>query len=299
MPPEVGERRHRSRQRSIVVLLLALFVLALAAGYVGISMLTASAVSDAQAAENRSTELQAQISALSEVDQVQQQILNADSARQYAAAVETFWPLLYSSVNGLLPEGSTIQIFDVTMTPFGTSPASPTGPFDITGVGSIAFTAEVPFYVDAASFEDQLNTVPGFERARVSTVTVAAATVGAESAAVSGEGEAPDDSAATEGAPTDTYVLNATVVITYDALMMRYSPRWFGTDDESLESLEAYYVNFYEALLAGEGVPDGYPPLPVVTPPPFVPGQLAVAPVAGEPTPAPTVSPAPATEATP
>jgi hypothetical protein len=297
MPPEVGQRRHRSRQRSIVVLLFALFVLFLAAGYVGITWLASSAAADAQAAENRSAELQAEIAALSEVDEVQQQILNADSARQYAAAVETFWPLLYASVNGLLPEGSTIQIFDVSMTPFGTSPASPTGPFDVTGVGSITFTAEVPLYVDAATFEDQLNTVPGFDRARVSTVTVAAATVGAESAAVSGEGQAPDDAAAGEAAPTDSYVVNATVVITYDALMMRYSPRWFGTDDESLDSLESYYVGLYEALLAGEGVPDGYPPLPVVTPPPFIPGQVVVPPPVGEPAPAPTVSPAPTTEA--
>jgi hypothetical protein len=273
MPPEVGERRRTSRRRGAGVALLVLFLFVLAGLYALIWFRKEAATAEAAAEAERTAELQAEIASYSEVDVVKAQLANAESARQYAAAIELFWPLLIASIQGAMPSEVDPDEYVVSMPSFGGSPTSPESPFGRAPVGRLTFTINLAAPVDAVPVVDQLNTVPFFERARASVIT----TDTGEGA----EGGGPNGPAG--------WVLEGSVDLNYDILMQRYSALWFGAD--GADSLEEYYQSYYEGLLAGQGVPPGYPPLPVVTPPPFIPGQSGVV---SEPEP--TASPTPSEE---
>lgn len=280
MPPEVGARREKSRRRSLVVFFLAFFILLIAVAYVGVAYLNAQAQAAATLEAERTAQLQADIAALSEVDVVKAQLANSESARQYVAGVEMFWPLVLAAVDGAVPDDTQIQTIEITAPQFGASPPLASDAFGVAGVAQVRMTLAVPTYVAAADVEDSINTVPFFTRARATNVS-------ADSAG--GEGETGEEAAA-----TPIYLVDVTFTITYDALMMRYSPRWFGTDEQG-PSLEEYYQDYLDAMLAGGTPVTEYPPLPEVTPPPFIPGQQGVLP---EPAPAPSPSASPSAEET-
>jgi hypothetical protein len=273
IPPEVGQRRAKSRRRTVVVLLFVTFILFLALGYVGVAYLSLQAQAEAEAEAQRTAELQAEIASLSEVDLVKAQLANSEAARQYAASVELFWPVMLAAIDGALPEDARVQNMDFATTPFGGSPPLASDALGFPGVATVTLTIDIPNMTRAAEIEDSLNAVPFFTRARTTQGASSGTTV---------EGATADISSAS------TYLVDITFTVTYDALMMRYSPRWYGDDDFS-PSLEEYYADYLAALLAGAPLTE-YPPLPEVTPPPFVPGSGG-APPAPEPSPAPSPSP--------
>jgi hypothetical protein len=276
MPPEVGQRRAKSRRRTVVVLLFALFLLAIAAGYVFIAMLSAQAQADAQAEADRTVLLQEQIAALSEVDVVKAKLANSESARLAVANTELFWPLMLSAIDGALPDTSRVQSIQFAMPEFAQAPAGASSPLDIPGVSLVSMTVAVPAYVDASFVEDRLNEVPFFARARVSQVWQEDTT----------GGEDPDPDA------PPIFMMDLTFIVTYDGLMMRYSPLWFGADGQG-ESLQDYYEALRDSLIAGNGIGNDYPPLPEVTPPPFIPGVVGPAEPPAEVAPDPSASPTP------
>lgn len=267
LPPEVGERRRTSRRRGAAVALFVLFLMVVGALYAFIWLGKEAAIAEADKEEKRTAELQAQIESYSEVDIVKAQLSNAESARQYAAAVEVFWPLLVASLNGALPENVDASEWVISMPSFGQSPLPPESPFNREGVGRVTFNIRLSDPINAADVEESLNRIPFLQDARASVVTA--------SAGQDAEGGVTGPSG---------WVLDGAVSINYDVLMQRYSPLWFGTD--GADSLEEYYEDYYSRLLAGNGVPPGYPPLPPATPPVLIPGQSAV-----EPQPQPEPSP--------
>jgi Tfp pilus assembly protein PilN len=290
MPPEVGERREKTRRRGVAIFIFVVFLLLLVAGFVFLKMLAGQAQAEADRENQRTAELQAQLATYTEVDTINAQLTNSEAARQYAAAIELFWPLMYSSVNGALPEGTQVQTMSFDVTAFGTTPAPAADPFAQTGVAQVTLSAFVPDYATIATLEDSLNSVPYFTRARATAMTRPEALDSPEGGA-SAEGDQGD----AEAVPAGAYLVQMTVTVTYDGLMLRYTPRWFGTDEQGA-GLEQYYQDYYEALINGSGVPSTFPPQPEVTPPPFVPGTGGVAPA---PAPDPSASPAPSAEVAP
>lgn len=290
IPPEVGERRLRSRRRGIGIGFLAVW----AAVLVAVSFLAIqqrNSAQEAAAAEaERTVELQTTLAQYSEVDVVKAQLANAESARMYAAGLEVFWPLMLAAVDAGMPDIAQLKTLVFSLPPQGQSPADPSSPFARAPIGSFAFTAIIVDPADAKLVEDQLNTVPFFERARVTAVVLD------DSVTSSGEG-------AVEDGPV-IWVAEGTVDINYDALMFRFTPLWYGNpettvDEDGIETtvavnpLELYYQDYFEALIAGLPVPTYYPPLPEVERPILTPGNPPV-PVPTEPAP----EPAPSQEAT-
>ena len=268
MPPEVGQRRQRSRQRGGVLAFFIIFVLLLAGLYVGATFLKGQAQQAQAAEEQRTVELQAQIAAFSEVDSVKAELLNAESARQYAAGVEVFWPLIVASLETGFPDSVDVDVVSFEFPAFGSSPAVPESPFARSPIGKINFTVNIATLPEASEIEDQLNRVPFFERARVSAITQLTGAGGGGEVPVVTEGE--EEAPVVTGPITVGWAVTGTVDLTYDGLMLRYSPMWFG-EPEGTASLKDYYQDFYDALLAGGPLPSTYPPLPEATPPPFVP----------------------------
>lgn len=282
LPPEVEQRRKRGRQRGVVLTFFALFLLAVAAGYVLVAWQAAAAQLAFAEEEARTETLNAELASYSEVDVVKERLANADAARKYAASIELFYPLVVSSVVGALPPTAQLDTLTFSMPAANTSPAVPVSPLGIPGVGELLLSVIVPEPVDGPAIQERLDTMPLFARARVTTTEIQATENSGESA--------PIDSSL-----PPTYRVDIRVVLTYDALMMRYSDAWFGrevADDGSVtineNNLKNYYEELYEALLAGDGMPEEFPPLPEVSPPPFVPGVDGLAP---EPQPTPSPSP--------
>lgn len=289
LPPEVGQRRKRGARRAWALAFLSVFVLAIAAAYFYANMLARQAQDAALEEESRTAILNAQLAEFSQVDAVKAVLANGDSARQYSAAVEVFWPLLLSGVEGALPDTAVIETFQLGLPSFNQSPAQSASPFANSPVGTLLFTATVPSAVDASAVEDALNTVPFFDRARVTAVRLD------DESAGGGEGGAAEDG-------TLTWVIDGAVDLTYEGMMFRFQPLWFGVTEETSEGTEGeeasgapdvpplrdYYEEFYAALMANSGTPTGFPELPDATPPAFVPGlQGAVAPPSPEPSPTP------------
>lgn len=280
LPPEVGEKRERKRRRGVAFLLLALLVLAVAAGYVFTAMLVASAKARADEEAQRTTDLQNQIAALTEVDRVKAQISNAENARQFIAANEIYWPLLFASIDGALPEGVVVTDITHQLPDLGVTPPNPSGPFDVAGIGTVNVTLAVPGSVEISSVEDKFNAVPLFLRSYVTAIRE-----GDGGAVPEGTLDNP------EGAPT--YLVDVEITLSYEFLMQRYSQRWFGTDDEDVMPLLDYYRDFADRVAAGLPAPEAFPPMPPTTVPPFVPGQSGVvaAPESEESEPSPSPSP--------
>lgn len=268
LPPEVGERRIKARRRGVGVFFLIVFLLIIAAVYTGVLFLKNVAVAEADLESERTSQLQAQIAEYSVVDTVKARLNNAHSARQYAAAQEYFWPLLMAALEAGMPDEVQIEEYVFTPTPFGQSPPPSASLFARSPVATISFTGRITNPELSAAIENELNSVPFFERARVTAVAW----------------EDPESGEGGEGVATTVWLIEGTIDVTYDAMMLRYSPWWFG--EEGAESLEAYYREFADAIIEGREIPLDYPPLPVATPPVFIPGQGGV--VAPAPAPAPS-----------
>ena len=287
LPPEVDAKRQRTRQRSAAVGFLVVFLVLIAGAYLFVWSMERSAAASAAAEAQQTADLQAKIAEYAIVDVVKAQLVNAESARQSAAAVEVFWPLMIASLRAGMPAEAIVDSYKFTMPPYNETPPTASSLFGRAPIGVVSFKVHVTQPVVAAAIEDQLNTIPFFERARVVTIRP-------------GDGGTAEAQAgvAANAVPT-SWEIEGTIDVTYDILMMRYSPYWFGapaTDTTpELESLEAYYSDYYEALIAGNGTPPGYPPLPEVTPPPFIPAQTGTE----VPAVAPSASPAPSEGAAP
>lgn len=265
LPPEVGQRRERKRTRGLWIFGLTVLVIGLAGAYVWATLQVGAAEEQAEQEQLRTTQLQGEIAALTEVDQIKSRITNAESARMFVAANEVYWPLLLATVDGAVPEGVTVREVTHSLTPMGQTPTGAASPMDIAGVGSMRVTLVVPANIDAATIQERFDGVPMFTRTYVLDARQDNEGGGAESTD-------PDAEIVTR------YVLQLEVTLSYDILMQRFSPRWFGTDDESVKSLEEYYRDYAQRIADGKPGPTDYPPMPEATIPKFVPGQSGLPP---------------------
>lgn len=259
LPPEVEQRRTKSRQRRGAILGLAVFMFLLAGAYAYFAFDAKQAEADAILVEEETTRLNGQLAELSFVDRVKERLANAHATRLHAASQEVFWPLLMSSLMSAAPEDDFVREVLVTDANFLGTPAWDGRVLPVQGIFGLEVTADVASFGDIGEFERRLTLVPFLE----DVVVYSAAN---EATAVEDEtGEALSTSA--------RYTVVYRIRVNYDALMLRYTDLWFGTSDEDGEnspvrdSLEAYYRAYLDRLLAGDSVLYEYPPLPPAGPP--------------------------------
>lgn len=250
LPPEVEQRRTKARQRKSAVLGLAVFLLLLSGGYLYLAIDAQAASKDAALEEDETTRLNAQLAELSFVDVVKSRLANAESAREFAASQEVFWPLLWSAVHSSMPENTSLSRIEVVDSNFLGIPTAAASPIATNGIGRFEITAEVSSLEAVTEFQRRLFLVPFLEDVRVMTV---------ENKAASAVGETGEASEASE---TFEVVYEAT--LTYNAMMLRFSEAWFGAEDENGQVVGPMLKEYYEAFLAdlvnGDGVLREYPP---------------------------------------
>lgn len=213
MPPEVlGGRKVAVLKRQLVwviILLLVLCVLAFGAAYV----LRAQADNRYEDAVAHADTLTAQKKQYAPVVVVQRDIGNTQDARTFVLLSEVNWNNYIYMIEGVLPEGVTIETMNVTGTGAGSDPLE--GPDDLTrtGIAVISFSANSLTLPDASEWIDALESVPGL------------VDVNLQSSVLEDETGEP------------MYQVTVTVQVTEEALALRTFPDQApAAEDESTES---------------------------------------------------------------
>ena len=209
LPPEVGQRRARSRQRIIAVLILMVFLVFMAGLGYWIFTLKAQAQERLVDAQARNAELQEEATGYQEVPVVRQLLANITDARAYTGASELNFNDFFGSIEAVLPD--VIELDTITISKVGlTSNASESsGPFARPDIGSITFSGTSTEPVDAAELAEALEVIVGIEQVRITTTARALE-----------EGTEEDGG----GGGDVIYIVDGTARITIEALSDRFAP---------------------------------------------------------------------------
>lgn len=264
LPPEVNLRRDRKQQRRTALLMLSVFILVLAGLYYLFALQAKEAEEAALAREDETLLLNQQLAALSYVDAVKARLDNARDAREYAASQEVYWPLVWASISSALPENAVATRVTVVNSNFLGTPSGAEAELDTAGIARVDITVEIDTVEQATELERRFHRIPFFAGARVTAVTNLTET------AVSESGEPVSD------APS-RFEVSYQVTLTYDALMLRFTEAWYGTEEGATgTSLEDFYTKLAIRVLEGNASLLEFPQLPgEVVPPTEVEGTDA------------------------
>lgn len=147
------------------VVCLALIVVALGFGW---SSLTASNAAEELERENqRTSDLLAEQRKYAEVPVVLGQLSKAYTAREIAMSTEVLWKDYLGALNAVSPEGVSIATMSVAAATPIEAPAGPAHILQLPSVGTITFTGAAPTLPDTVSWLDGLNSIHGFDDARI------------------------------------------------------------------------------------------------------------------------------------
>lgn len=202
LPPEIhqDEVAKRQRRNMVAVLVLVVFLVAVAYGAVSVQALAANA--ELTAAEDRGNALLQEQAEYSDVRQTQSQLAAADNNLKAASALEVDWAPVLGGLQSRLPADATITSVTTSLTALTGASSSP---LYENGVWSIELVIQAPTPTDAAAFRDSLETMPGFLNAQSKSLV---------------------------GFP---YAYSVTLRLSDDALWARY----FDTPEEAAEALQA------------------------------------------------------------
>lgn len=208
IPPEVGQRRARSRQRAIALLLLLMFVLLMGGLAYWILTLKADAEERLADAEERNADLQAEAASYSEVPVVRSLLANITEARAYAGATDLNFNDFLGQIGAVLPDDVVLDTITISKVGLITNANPPSGPLARPSIGTLTFSGSSPTPIDAAALSDALETALGLEAVRITTST-----------------RALDEGFETDAGDGDViYLLNGTAQITIEALSDRFAP---------------------------------------------------------------------------
>ncbi|TQK75605.1 PilN domain-containing protein [Rarobacter incanus] len=202
LPPEVRDGRRLGARRRIltyaVLGVLAAVVLAIGGTYV-VKLTADNRLEDAN---NRSTQLAAEKKKYSEVVGVIKSIDSTKKVRDFSVVTEINWADYIDAIASQLPDGVTIDSFDIEEASPTDSAPDASDPTLATGLGTITFVATSPSLPDASDWADALNIVPGLQDATIIDSSLAES--------VSGSGSAKA-----------TYSVNVSVQVNAEALAHR------------------------------------------------------------------------------
>lgn len=174
LPPEVRAARGLKSTKRLLVLVLVAVLLLCGGGYVLSSFAERSAQDELADADAVTAELQTEAQQYAEVPQVLGEIDRVTGARAYGMAPDVEWSQYVSAVVVLLPPGTFVEAFTMTLgNPVEASSAEgdPLQPAD--SVGRLEVVGRMTTLPDTASWMDALGQVPGFTDPRVSSALTA------------------------------------------------------------------------------------------------------------------------------
>lgn len=169
LPPEVEARRARGRQRSAIVLVFVAFLAALGFGVYWAWSQNAAAQEELQRVIDEGILLDNQIAAYDPVVATMSELANAQNVRTYVGSTEIDFTRIIEDMNAALPSGVIIDEMSWD-TVSVTNPVNVTVDQDLSLVpdlGTVSIRGRLPYYVTSAELEEALNSVLGFERARI------------------------------------------------------------------------------------------------------------------------------------
>ncbi|WP_426592047.1 PilN domain-containing protein [Cellulomonas sp. McL0617] len=172
LPPEVRAARGLQRTKRWLLVSLGVTVV-VCAGALGLSLISsATAKSELSDAQNETSRLNAEQAKYAEVPQVLGALSSATSARALGMSTEVQWKPYLDAITAVLPAGVSIDSWGMSgATPMVLAPP-PTDPLQQASVGQVTFTARSLTVPDSSAMVDALNSIPGFQDAWVSSVSV-------------------------------------------------------------------------------------------------------------------------------
>lgn len=226
LPPEVGERRTRSRLIRIAGVFAVVFVVFLAAGFLLVDNLKRSAEDELAFEQQKMTTLNTEIAQYKVVQDIKSELTSAEQARVFVGNTDVVRAEVSSYLLGAMPEGTTLTEYTMGITTFSNTAGSATDAFARPNVGTISFTVNSPTFVAANDVELLLESYDAFSQVRV-----------VDASNVELEGAEEDDDAT-------GFTLTGTIRVTYDVFTERFSQSWYGTEDEP--GTQEYYAGLLE-----------------------------------------------------
>lgn len=222
LPPEVGERRTRSRLVRIAGVFAVVFVIFLAAGFLLVDNLRRSAEDELAFEQQKMTALNTEIAQYQVVQNIKSELTSAEQARVFVGNTDVVRAEVSSYLLGAMPEGTTLTEYTMGITTFANAAGDASDPFAKPSVGTISFTVHSPSFVAANDVELRLEAYDAFSQVRV---------VDASNVELEG---------AEEGDQETGFTLTGTIRVTYDVFTERFSQSWYGTEDEP--GTQEYYA---------------------------------------------------------
>ncbi|GIG35112.1 fimbrial assembly protein [Cellulomonas pakistanensis] len=172
LPPEIYGARAMGRVKRVLALCLVLVVAVAAGGYALFSFALSTqekALADADAETMRLTAAQQQYA---EVPVVLNRLEQLEAARQQGMSTETLWREYLGYVFAAMPGGVKVASLTVDGATPMLAPAAPADPLQAESVSRLDMTAVSDTLPNIAQWQDQLDTIPGFDDVRVTAVTV-------------------------------------------------------------------------------------------------------------------------------
>ena len=174
LPPEVHAARGlRRTKRMLGMVLLGAVALCGLAWVYGIFE-TSSANDELAEAESETTRIQGQLAdpKYAEVPLVIGALQANEKALPLAMTTDVAWSTYVNAIAAVLPEGASIDTFQVTFATPMSGAAEPGDPLQAPSLGQITFSGRSVTVPDTAAWINALNSIPGFADAWVSSAAV-------------------------------------------------------------------------------------------------------------------------------
>jgi hypothetical protein len=162
LPIEVRARvRGKATRRALIgVVLLTLVVIACSIAWASVAAAQSqSALADERA---RTEDLLARQSEFTVARGLSNEVETATAARRVASSTEVLWAPYLTSIDAVMPEGTTYTTFSIDTGSPVEPYEQPTVPLQAPRIGTIAITATTPSYAAAHEWVASLEGTPGF-----------------------------------------------------------------------------------------------------------------------------------------
>lgn len=208
LPPEVGIVAKGRIMRRNAVLLVALAVIIVIAGYAGGTVLAIAAQAQLAAANERTNTLITEQAKYSEVRQIATMLDTAAAAERVGMSTEIDWKAYLDEIQKSLPAGTSVtNVVAETATPL-TDFAQPSAPLQGDRIGELKFTATSSSLPDVEKWLEALAKLDGFVDASPGSIQL--------------------------NTETEDYEVTITMHVNTDALLLRFDAEARDARDKAL-----------------------------------------------------------------
>jgi hypothetical protein len=167
IPPEVGMRRARGRQRSLAIIALVGLVTILIAAGLLVFITKTSLENDLAQAQEDYAKLEREAADYAEVPVVREVLREITEARSYAGATELDYKLFLDEITGEIPDNVIVE--EVVFNKVGLEgPGTPAvGAFMRPDVGQVTFRGVSLELIDVTTLVDSFEQIDGLDRVRI------------------------------------------------------------------------------------------------------------------------------------